>query len=505
MEEIKSRIDVLYGKVYQLNKTLLEKSEKKRGDYSCTDVMDFYITSHALSYLKDIYFSMYQSAGMHLNARCILEGLAVKRYCMSENSKAGLELLRHQTPILEHKLYMRFKDELLEQIMIPEDLEKAYNDSVAFYKKELSNKYSDSTIGQIIDSPIPFICCPRTNFRRLIGEQLGENYAVVYGLLSQMIHPSVNDTYNNDTLIKLPADVLPLIEKEYSGLCAKKQGLRFHSLISLSAQIPDQLIDLENKERLSLIKIAETIEKYFKKNYISDTLQTLYLLKKEMLTDTLMGLKEQTKIKWKVFLDLLSVFYEMKFVRDGRQEEFDLLCRHAEMQLHWNLKEEIDFGEAYSTYLSVYPDGVVREKFENGFRSMTGYLIDEKGRTKTLSKTVKDFLAVFRSDSAVNIENSSMLDYLESQLMSHANGYMFFANGGAWGDVNNILIGADYLTAFILNGVLSIYEEYDREYNSGEYKSVISALKSGLKTFSEVIEKKVELFNKPAQNLNTVM
>lgn len=161
--------------------------------------------------------------------------------------------------------------------MIPEDLKKAYSDSVAFYKNELSNKCSESTIEEIIDSQIPFICCLRTNFRKLIGEQLGENYAVVYGLLSQMIHPSVNDTYNNDELLKLPADVLPLIEKEYSGLRSQKQGLRFHCMISLSAQIPDQLIDLENKESLSLIKIADTIEKHFKKNYISDTLQTLYL------------------------------------------------------------------------------------------------------------------------------------------------------------------------------------------------------------------------------------
>lgn len=42
-----------------------------------------------------------------------------------------------------------------------------------------------------------------------------------------------------------------------------------------------------------------------------------------------------------------------------------------------------------------------------------------------------------------------LLDYVESQMLSHANGYMWYANRGAWGDVNNIIIGMDMCLMFI--------------------------------------------------------
>ena len=60
--DIQSEIDELYGKMYMLNDLLLQRSEKTIGEgeiYSAVDIFDFYISSHAMAYLKYLYIGGY--------------------------------------------------------------------------------------------------------------------------------------------------------------------------------------------------------------------------------------------------------------------------------------------------------------------------------------------------------------------------------------------------------------------------------------------------------------
>lgn len=47
---------------------------------------------------------------------------------------------------------------------------------------------------------------------------MGEDYAKLYGLYSQAIHPSVNDFYSNEGIWSTIPDILLLITQEYSTI-----------------------------------------------------------------------------------------------------------------------------------------------------------------------------------------------------------------------------------------------------------------------------------------------
>ena len=87
-----------------------------------------------------------------------------------------------------------------------------------FFQKKLSDKYSEKFINNITKTNKPFLCDPHTNFRKLVGENLGEEYAKIYGLYSQAIHPSVNDFYMNEGIWQTIPEILLLILEEYLSL-----------------------------------------------------------------------------------------------------------------------------------------------------------------------------------------------------------------------------------------------------------------------------------------------
>lgn len=496
-------VNELYGKIYRHNQSLLNLSGSNYLTCSCVDAIDLYITSHALSFLRDIQFELFQSHGFIFNARCIIEGIAVKRYCQSTDKTLSIELLKKQTAILEYRYYSQLKG-IIDYIVIPENLKSDYVDAVSYYRSQL-NDYSEIRINEIIKSQIPFLLDPKTNYRKIVGEQLGEDFAKLYGVLSQMVHPSLNDVYSRVNELQLPIYVLELIENEYGNLRRGQYNLEYHCKVSLSSPVPQKLDALINDECGILVNISNAIQLHFEKNYISDTLITLFFLLKEMMLDTLMGLREQTKSKQKLFLDLISVFHEVQ-MKDYPEEQMKLLCRHAEVQRARNIEKDYNTDEAFEIYTSIYQNSIDKSTFEYAFLSMTGYLIDEKGHSKSLSKAVKDYLSRFdHAESDINISQVCMLDYLESQMLSHANGYMFFANTGAWSEVNNIFVLSDYFLVDILQTVLSIYKDCTLDEDKKKFKLLINMIRNGIKRIKEISVQKFTLLNIPTQNLNSVM
>lgn len=72
-------ISLLFGYFFELNYKLLKQSEDKKSEFTIENVFDFYISSHAISFLKNLYFGFFTSKGTCLNVRCIIEGLALKK------------------------------------------------------------------------------------------------------------------------------------------------------------------------------------------------------------------------------------------------------------------------------------------------------------------------------------------------------------------------------------------------------------------------------------------
>ncbi len=188
---------------------------------------------------------------------------------------------------------------------------------------------------------------------------------------------------------------------------------------------------------------------------------SISLLMHEMCTDKLLGLCEQVKSKWKIVLDMFASFYECHIASFPHDERFKLLEEHEHVQFQRNIHKEYSIEKTYELYKKLYPNGVGKETFQGAFLTISGYTINEKGSTKNLTKLVRIFVDKFRdASSTMAWDRNMLLDYMESQMLSHANGYMWYTNSGAWGDVRNVIMGTDMCLIFTLNVILSIFKEH---------------------------------------------
>lgn len=499
-KEFLMQLDIFWGQLFTYNHTLMKRSEdeKKFGLESFTDVIDFYLTSQAQCFIKDFLLQHIGSTGMLLTARCFLEGMALKRmYEKGKISDLQIELLRHQVHIIEYNYYKEF-DDIADKILLPEKLEKDRNDAVKFFQEKLSDKYSEKFINDIIKTNKPFLCDPHANFRKLVGENLGEEYAKIYGLYSQAIHPSVNDFYMNEGVWQTIPEILLLIMEEYKSLPQSQLTFNLYSASIYASDIAKRYEDLVRQECKILIDISNVFNSFFHKNYTSDTLMSINLLMSEMCTDKLLGLCEQVKSKWKIALDMFSSFYKCYITYFPHEEHFKLLEEHERVQIKRNLGQNFSTERTYNFYKALYPNGVSQEAFEKSFLTISGYTIDEKGKTKNLTNIVKDFISKFADPKAeVSFDRSMLLDYVESQMLSHANGYMWYANRGAWGEEHNLIIGMDMCLMFILESILAMFNAHKSIEETDHYKRIINIVRNGIKRIRSLSNEKAKILKLP--------
>ena len=78
IQKVLADINLLFSKVFPYNMKLLKLCNDENYEPTSDDIFDFYITSQAISFLKNFFFPYIESPGIFLNARCIIEGLALK-------------------------------------------------------------------------------------------------------------------------------------------------------------------------------------------------------------------------------------------------------------------------------------------------------------------------------------------------------------------------------------------------------------------------------------------
>lgn len=227
-EEFLGQLDLFWGSLFSYNHALMKRSEDEscKGTESFVDIMDFYLTLQAQCFIKDFLLHHIGSPGMLLAARCFLEGLAIKKmFERGKISELQVELLRHQVSLIEYNYYKEFED-IANIILLPEKLEQDKKEAERFFKERLSYLYTEKKIDNIVKTNKPFLCDPNINFRKLVGENLGEEYAQIYGLYSQAIHPSINDFYMNEYVWKFVPDIMRLIVNEYKDIPAAELSFR---------------------------------------------------------------------------------------------------------------------------------------------------------------------------------------------------------------------------------------------------------------------------------------
>lgn len=185
----------------------------------------------------------------------------------------------------------------------------------------------------------------------------------------------------------------------------------------------------------------------------------------EMCSDKLLGLCEQVKSKWKIALDMFSSYYKCYIKSFPHEETFKLLEEHERVQINRNLGRDYSINQAYSYYKTLYASGVDQKKFEKGFFTISGYTIDENGKTKTLTSIVKEFISTFTNPNAtVSFDRSMLLDYVESQMLSHANNMSLM---------------------FILESILNVFKLHKTIEQTRHYKPIINILRNSIKKIHE--------------------
>lgn len=490
-DNIYQQINQLYGKIYAYNNKLLNRSERelKEGQmFSAVDIFDFYIASHAFTFLKSMFLDSVNSVGFLLNARCLIEGLALKRMCQrGKVSKLQEELLQKQVFLLEYRCYKKndIKDFVCHTLNETK-LQTDYELTRKFYKDKLQNKYTDYEIEKICHSSIPFLCDPRLSYRKIIKEELGEETASIYGCFSALIHPNDNTYYKNVDIIDKSILLFYLIQHEYDHLPQAEYTLEKD--LALICGDSEMFVDLCFQQADILDGVAEIFEQFFKNNYVSNTMRTIALLYKELSVEKCLGLTEQVKCKWKCLLELMAVFYHFYVSMLEDEGKMVLLDEHCQMQIKRNFGVKHSLDRVYEKYCAIFESSCDREQFENEFSKALGYTIDGQGRVKSLTSLAKLFVQKF--ENVPNMKECMILDYVESQMLSHANGYMWFANSGSFADINNIFRSTDMSMLFILDTIKTMFDVHKMIEDTQRYKPLINYVRNNKKKFEAIARRK---------------
>ena len=336
-----------------------------------------------------------------------------------------------------------------------------------------------------------------TGDKKIIAEELGEECASLYGLCSSFVHPSTNDAYKSDCF-QLVLPIYELLKVEYENLPKSKSSLSL-DFAQTRSPVSDNFYNLMSEETSILCSVANVFDQKFGNNYVSNTFRTIGYILPDLAIEKQLGLTEQTKCKWKIVVELCATFDYIYVKFFGEELRFRLLDLHGQVQGLRNINKEYDLDEAYQVYCQIYKRPCDRERFEEGFKQPLGYLIDQNGSVPSLTKVVCEFIKNFESknESGISVERAMLLDYMESQMISHANGYMWFANSGAFSDTNNIFKGIDISLMTIFRGLHTVFLTHCAVEESKEYKSIINILRNSRKKLKNNFECKASILALP--------
>ena len=197
-------------------------------------------------------------------------------------------------------------------------------------------------------------------------------------------------------------------------------------------------------------------------------------------------------------MELFSVFHYEYVIQGLCEERYHLLIEHQNIQTLRNCNQHYDLAHAYEIYKRLYPHGCEMTTFEKAFIQLTGYTIEESGNVVTLTHMVDQFIHRFSLGEEKSIfEQGMKIDYVESQMISHANGYMWFANSGAWMDTYNIFQASDASLLFMLNEIQMVFEVHRTTEETTKFKPIINALRNGQKRIIDLMKRKLSLMQIP--------
>jgi len=520
----KELINILYGTASLLNEKYisLDLQVNHLEKLTFIEISDFYLTSHMMSYLKNRYLDNIESRGIYFSSRCILEGIALyKLYEAKKILPEMVDLFKRNYFLIEYKYYSR-DVQLFHSITNFQTMEQNYENTISIYKNILKEK-KPKEISSIINSKLPFLLGLYNSYEDIIQAALGDDGLLVYKNLSFVIHPHDSNFLPNnmfssfiqyiDQLVINYLKFKPVAPYEYTikhDLFHYAFQPKLLGILTPTAEYMEDLID--QLRRIDKI-VVEFDRAFTPQNFMSDILRTYTHLFFDISIDLLIGLPEHVKMKFKMIIEMFSVYHYFNIkqfeLHQNAEEDvkMDLYSNHAIIMSKKNSNEEYreELNQTYDKFFSWSKKNISLDVFSKKYLTTFGFLIDKNGKVPNITSTVNTFLddLLTNSTNPQELKNASIyqLYYAESQMLSHANGYMINANTGAWADDINAINLMENMLFYMLNSLLLIFKVH-RINENGEYSKLIYVLEHNLKKIRNGCANKQKLYKVPRISKN---
>lgn len=501
----------------------------------------FYLSSFGISYVKNLFLSNANSLGNIMNMRCIIEGAAMHSR-INKFTDDEVELFRLQPYLLEYNTYKKYK--IFDDVLLNfSTTEESYKAARQHYKGTLN--LNSKEVNVRLNTKYPFLS-EGIGTEDIIRQEFGEDFLKIYKMLSMLIHPH---DYRNELCLRIHDDVkkiddfinqsiLLLLENIFNFILSPKiMGLQEeYDLLFFPHSIQYQLRELTS----SLIKMIKSIMDVSMKNGFScleSWLRQIHLINMDYALDNAFGYVEQGIIKWKQVVEFFAVLNlfanDDYFLRENK-----LLWIHSQISALKNISgentSEEAYDAAYSEYIKRYSNDISKEEFTKNYNSPLGFLINANGETpSSLKKLAEEFIDEYSAlidnnlfkalehadnkpfesmptpeemeamiadnrlvEREIQLNEFLKMCYEESQIMSHATGYMFFANSGAWTSGQALSI---YIHKFsdVLFGKLLIKFQDLKSSDKIQGKTFINVIRNYKKRSNEIINQIDKLIRTP--------
>lgn len=512
-EERKEKIKLynqLYSKASKINNDLLSKSNLECGyqDVTFKEIMLFYMSSHALSFIKYLALSEQLAYSAILNARCLIEGAAI--IIMHEKGDIDAEqeeLFKKQYNLLEYKIYKNYK-QFDGKVLHFEKLEKDYDDSYSSFKIALGN--DEARTKKIVNSRIPFLCDESISFESLIRKYLSERHLDAYKIYSMLIHPhDYGNLYDSD-LSNFNVVVLEIIKDMFTDSTVDES----ETLSSDLAFVHDKgnkdisnILDSTVKQAKKINDLVSAFEKEFERNFVSNSLRQIADIFIDITYDLLMGMSEQLKMKWKILIEMMATI-DVVYFSDiyNVNYNYDMLRYHTRFKFLENINEDASepLKAAFDIYTKQTKDSIPIDEFRNKYRKMLGFMVKSNEQISTLKNLVFNYIDKRIGNQQAN-DNILLADilkvsYEESQILSHANGYLYFSNSAAWTEDINIYASFENLFINFLQKLKKVFELHKIVEETNKNDVLIDTIGSSITYIKSNAKKKLKSLMKSRVN-----
>ncbi|WP_162146967.1 hypothetical protein [Acholeplasma granularum] len=479
-------IDDLYRRLKTVDKEVLGMGSEKLPSSINTAILG-YIASFGLSLIKDLYLNNTRSSGFLLSIRCIIEGIAIQMYLEKKSiTPEQEEIFKLQSYLFEWDIYRRypsFDDVLFDLNTINANYIKSKEVLIKKYQ------YTSKQIDKIKRSKVPYIDNMKS-FEDLIKRHLPSGILEIYKTISLYVHP-YNYRINDPKLFMILAETtINLLNKIFDNVTPSSKGLEYeYNMVIGMNDLGYHTRKITNHQVDKLNKLCGMIDS-IGYNFLAYSIEACTSPLIDYLLDTSMGYTEQSTTKWKTAIE--NLWYLNECIGDddlGNKNE--LIYAHTYIKQRLNVGGEVlddDFMVAYDFYIKKYSNGVPYEVFKKNFIGTTGYTINEFGETKSLKKSVFTFIDEIspkindgqldcnvREEPDFNFTNNENIEivkinlsdllkmkYDESQVMSHASGYLYYSLSGAWYDGTQLAVLYEEILQVLLETLLNKLKELYR-------------------------------------------